>query len=337
MPTFYPPGTRKGNRFYVVRGSVHGREYEVQTHTRDKKAAGQEWKRFSDTVRNERARSRRSAPETFGDVADAYLAAAVRSKNERRYVERLKSDLGAILIGEVRHSDIVGAANRLYPDATPQTKNRQAIAPAAAIMHMAARDDLCGYLRVERFKESEPETRRPRDGVGLLLLANTDGDKRRLLAFLFYQGWRISEALSLRWENVRLRERVLRVYVGKAGRWKDIVMAPETFEALAENPQDEGFVFPWRSRSGVYKWLKPLRKRLGIVFTPHMARHDFGGQLREQGATSRDLVDVGTWTSEKSTARYQHAGSDHAKNIISRRRLGDEPGETGKKSGDATG
>ena len=31
MPTFYPPGTRKGNRTYVVRGRVGGREVEIVT------------------------------------------------------------------------------------------------------------------------------------------------------------------------------------------------------------------------------------------------------------------------------------------------------------------
>jgi len=328
MPTFYPPGTRKGNRFYVVRGWISGREHEITTDTRNKRVAGQKWSDFADAARS-LARSRPRTSQTFGDVADAYLAADSRSKNECRYVERLKADeLGASVIGDVRHSDVLAAANRIYRNAKPQTKNRQAIAPAAAILHMAARDSLRDYLRIERFKESEPETRRPRSGVGEMLIANTEGDAQRLLTFLFFQGWRITEALSLRWEHVRMQERVLRVYVGKVDRWKDIVMSDEVFEAFADVARDEGHVFPWRDRHAVYRWLRPLCKRLNVRFTPHMARHDFGGQLREQGSTPRDLVDVGTWTSERSTSRYQHAGSDHARSIIRRRKLGEAPGET---------
>lgn len=337
MPTYYPPGSRKGNRYYVVRGSVAGIEHEITTRTRDKRAAEKLWRDFADAAR-ERSKSSPRALETFEDVADAYLSAAARSKRERGYVERLKRDaIGALAIAEVRQSDVHAAARRLYPTAKPQTQNRQAVAPAAAILHFAATDGLRDYIRVERFKETEPETRRPQAGAAEILIANTEGAERRLLVFLFFQGWRITETLSLKWEHVRLPERLLRVYVGKAGRWKDVPMTDAVFEALAEDPRDRGYVFPWRSRSGVYKWLRPLRARLGVTFTPHMARHDFGGQLREAGATPRDLVDVGTWTSEKSTARYQHAGAEHNRQIIGRRRVGDEPGEITENSKKSNG
>ena len=36
MPSYYPPGTRKGSRFYIVRGRIDGREYEVRTRATDK-------------------------------------------------------------------------------------------------------------------------------------------------------------------------------------------------------------------------------------------------------------------------------------------------------------
>jgi hypothetical protein len=42
MPfTLIPPGTRKGNPYYLVRGTMDGREREVSTKTRDKAAARQ--------------------------------------------------------------------------------------------------------------------------------------------------------------------------------------------------------------------------------------------------------------------------------------------------------
>lgn len=34
-----PPGTRKGNPYYLVRGTFDGRRYEVSTRTRDREAA----------------------------------------------------------------------------------------------------------------------------------------------------------------------------------------------------------------------------------------------------------------------------------------------------------
>jgi hypothetical protein len=42
MPfTLIPPGHRKGNPYYLVRGTIDGREREVSTKTRDKTAARQ--------------------------------------------------------------------------------------------------------------------------------------------------------------------------------------------------------------------------------------------------------------------------------------------------------
>ena len=111
-------------------------------------------------------------------------------------------------------------------------------------------------------------------------------------------------------------------------------MHEATFEALASTPLPRrDRVFPWTDRQLVYKWLRPLCQRLGVAFTPHMARHNFGGLLREAGATNRDLVDLGTWTSEKSTARYQHAAGDHARNVIARLAFGQghNPGQKGQK------
>ena len=35
MPIYYPPGTRKRNRFFVVRGQIDGREYEGGTRAGD--------------------------------------------------------------------------------------------------------------------------------------------------------------------------------------------------------------------------------------------------------------------------------------------------------------
>lgn len=327
MPTFYAPGTRKGNRFYIVRGSVLGREYEINSYKTDKKDARAAWESFAEAVEKDN-KLRPRALKTFGDVADAYLAASSRSARTKRYVERLKKDpISDLRIEEVRYSDVLAAANRICTNHLPQSKNRIVLKPAAAILHFAEADELRGPLRVKRFKEQEPETRRPRDNVGPVLMANTEGWQKVLIIFLFYQGWRVTESLQLRWENVRLRDRLLKVWINKIGKWKDIAMAEEVFETLAPYAQEEGPVFPWSHRNSVYNWLLPLCKKLGVKFTPHMARHDFGGQLREQGATSKDLVDVCTWTSERSTFRYQHAGSDHSRKIIARRKVGEVSGE----------
>lgn len=323
MPTYYAPGRRKGNRTYTVRGRIDGRQYEIATDAANKGAAEDAWHEFKRRVREENRKGDTPAPQTFAQVADLYMDTRGSRKAERAFIEKLKGQFGPVPVADVTLENIARAANALYPRARNETKNRQAYAPAAAILHFAYDCELRDYLVVKKLKERQPETRRPGPGARDTLLTNTDGAQRAFLTFLFFQGWRVSEALNLDWDNVDLVHRKVRLYVSKSGRWKTVEMHDETFRVLANLPTDgsdrrAGRVFPWRTRWRVYDWLTPLCDRLKVAFTPHMARHEFAGTLREHGATQRDLVDVGTWTSTKSVERYDHAPESHARDVLHR-------------------
>lgn len=334
MVKLYAPGQRKGNRFFIARGHVHGRQYEINTRETDKRAAQKHWYRFADEVRRQSISA--GTPRTFAEAADLYCSVRNVSKREQQLVEKLKKELGYFLIGQIRPMHVGKAANKLYRGCTNQTKNRAAYTPAASILHFAAENDLRDYIVVKKLKTSAPETRRPAEGVPALLLANTDGAKRLLFLFLFYQGWRIEEALRLKWEHVNLAERTLDAFVKKSGRWKTLHMHDAVFANLTDaTRRTDGYVFEWRDRHKVYRWLRPLCERLGVRFTPHMARHEFGGALREKAhATARDLIDVGTWTSETSTARYATAPREHARRLLGKLDFGEKAApKTGEKAG----
>ena len=66
-------------------------------------------------------------------------------------------------------------------------------------------------------------------------------------------------------------------------------------------------MFPWRQKTGVYKWLRPLRSELGLTFTPHMARHSVGTWLNAQGAGLRTIQATLRHADVKSSIRYQDA------------------------------
>lgn len=320
MPTYYKPGTRKNNRTWTVRGSIDGRKYEISTdvaNPRNKRAAADAWDVFKAAVRA-RGVAEPRAPETFADVADLYADGRNLSKADRRFLAKLKTKLGRLPIGEISQIELDQAARDLYPGAAPGTINRQVYAPAAAVLHYAA-PKLRPYMVVRKLREAEPETRRPAPGVRDLLLANTEGHQHAFLIWLFFQGWRITETLEVDARNIDLQDATVRAFVRKAKRWKALPLHPETVAALATiGLPAAGRIWPWHTRDGVYKWLNKLTARLGVIFTPHMARHEFGGGLRELGAVPRDLVDVGTWTNERSVQRYTTAGSDHARDVIGR-------------------
>lgn len=307
--TLYAPGERKGNRFYVYR--YQGHEFvcrdEGGEKTADARAARRAVARFHDNLTRARRAAPAGEPRTFGEVAELYIRGRDLNAIEERRVRRLiDDDLGGLPVALVRQADIDAAAQRIRSAAarkletSPATRNREVYAPAAAVLHYAEENEWAPYRRVRKLKEPRPETRRPAPEVADILLGNTEGLQRLLLLLWFRQGWRISESLTLREDKIDLPARELALYVQKARTWKTMPMHDDVFLALANREGSRGErVFPW-TRWQVYHWLRALTRRLGVRFTPHMARHEFGSVIRD----GRALVEVGSWTSEKSTARY---------------------------------
>jgi integrase len=300
-----PPGTRKGNRFYLVRGQIAGQRVEVSTATTDKAAA----QRFALALELRLREDRVPEPGeelTFARAADLYAAWKSPGKPDQRRVRRLQAAIGSKPVGSIHHADLVKAANDLYANRSAATKNREALRPAAAILHYAASQGYCGWLRVALFKEPRPKTRATTQQVARVLISGLDGKKRLLLLWLFRQGPRISDALKITGEQIDLERRTVTWHIGKQDR-PDVVdpLHEEVWELLVNDPPVPGPLFPWRTKSGVYKWLRPYCKVLGIHFTPHMARHSLGKWLNEDGASLRQIMDTLHHDDVKSSARYQ--------------------------------
>jgi hypothetical protein len=77
-------------------------------------------------------------------------------------IGRLCAVIGDRLLVDIRQRDLVDAANILYPRCLESSKNRQVFTPAAAILHYAAKNDLCPWIRIEKLKERKPEPRASR-------------------------------------------------------------------------------------------------------------------------------------------------------------------------------
>jgi hypothetical protein len=320
--TLYAPGERKGNRYYVYRHQGH--EFVCRDENGEKTADARAARRAVQRFHQNLSRARRAAPagpRTFGEVAELYIRGRDLSALEERRVRRLIADpIGGMPVALVRQADIDAAAQRIRsPDArklelSAATRNREVYAPVAAILHYAEENEWAAYRRVRRLKEPKPETRRPASGVADTLLANTEGLQHLLLLLWFRQGWRVQESLSLREDKIDLAAREMALFVRKARTWKTMPMHDDVFLALANRvgPRQER-VFPW-TRWQVYHWLREITQRLGVRFTPHMARHEFGSLIRDGKA----LVEVGSWTSEKSTARYVSGDAEFRRAILQR-------------------
>lgn len=303
------PGKRKGNRFYLVRGTVSGQRVEVSTETTDKGAA----ERFAAdlTLRLDAEATRERGPDptslTFEEAARLYLAWRKPSKIDRQRIEKIILHMGTRLAKAITHADLVGAANALYPHCVNATKNRSVMRPAAAILHYAAENNLRDWIKIKLFKEPKPKTRGVSRGTRKILLANTKGKKRLLILWLFTQGTRITETLRVDWSKINLQEGTVTLWISKTQEERVAPLDDALIAALANEDQTKP-LWPWTDRSSVYKWLWPLVAKIGVDFTPHMARHSVGTWLNESGAGLRTIMDALGHADPKSSMRYQAAG-----------------------------
>lgn len=320
MPSYYPPGTRKGNRTYIVRGRIDGRAYEQITGATDKSGAEEFWYALRRDVRQGAvARDRETA--TFDDAVRLYTAARDLSHGEQRRVDRLSTYFHGKLLSDLRPADLVGAAHILYPRATPATKNRSVIEPAAAILHYASRQGLCDWIRAEKFAVTEPERKLVYPHELEPVIQAAMGPLRVILVTLAYQGWRITETLMVRREKFDVANCRVQRWVSKSRTWKWTPLDVEVcrlWQTLPERP--DGFLFPYRDRHNFYRALRPVIRRLGVEYTPHMSRRGFATALLEAGENLEAIKVAGGWEDLRSVALYSHVDIEQARRTIGKLR-----------------
>lgn len=304
-----PPGNRRNNATYIVRGWIHGpfgkRRFEARSDATSKEAADIWAVKYIATLEGD---SPAGPALTFRNAADVYIALRRPRKDDEKHIRLLASWFGDKPLGEIVGADLVTAAHALKPRVQDATKNRAIITPGSAVLHYAEEQGWCAYRRHRRLKVSRRSPRRPASEDAMrLLLANTDGHRHLLLAWLYETGLRITDALRLHDADLNLPAGRARVGSNKTDDHGEIGISPELVAMLANTPRcAAGKVFPWKDRHGVYRWLRPLCRRLGVSYTPHLSRHALATDLRALGWDMRAIAERGVWRDERSAGRYTH-------------------------------
>lgn len=284
-----PPGKRK-NKYIVVRGRFLGIDIETSTQTRDPASA----ERFKNDLERELLDGvipSANAHVTFHRAADLHA----RSKNpplsrfDELAIEALKTAIPDKSVRAMTQADLDGAAQMLYPGLAPETWVRKVYTPARSILRYCADNKWCDYIKIKHPRLKDPETRAAKDDAMEKLLNATTGIRYLLLLWLFRHGTRITGTLSVQCERLDLKRREYSLYISKSKIWRTFPMDDEIheilcwLEATGKLPKS-GKLFPWAGRTGVRVWLHPLTVRLGVKFTPHMARHRLGKKLNDDAA-----------------------------------------------------
>lgn len=146
---------------------------------------------------------------------------------------------------------------------------------------------------------------RCRHGATWRLLANT--------------GLRRTEAMQLRWEQVDLRARVLRVLSSeeertKSGRWREVPLsdaALQTLRGIKRRRGKQPHVLPRITAPSLSRAFLKDAARLELPGSLHSLRHTYGAHLVMAGVPLRTLQVLMGHASFKTTERYAHLGKDH--------------------------
>ena len=141
-----------------------------------------------------------------------------------------------------------------------------------------------------------------------------------LFLLLYGGGLRISEACSLKWKDIRFKERTLLIR-GKGNKERYIVLPQVCVEHLKRiYSKADIYVFgeqPLNPRTG-YGLIRSLGVATGLMnpLHPHSLRHSFATHLLASGANLRTLQSLLGHDSLQATEKYTHLGVDHLARLM---------------------
>lgn len=299
-----PPRPGKTPNYYV-RGSHRGVGIDRSARTGDRRKARQELERIQDEI--ERGILATKGALTFAKAATAYMHAG----GEKTYLPPILQHFGMKLARDIDQAAVDETAALLYPDASPATRNRHVYTPVSAVLKHAKVE-----YALKRPKGAQGEVRTTwlweEQAFRLLDAAEeVDPELRTFLAVLLYTGLRLSEALSLKVDLVRIAEGFAFVERTKNEEPRAVRLPPTLVAELANHPRGMERpgerVFKWRKNGYLYGKFKAAKKAAGVTAGFHTFRHTWATWMRRYAKLdTKGLMATGAWKDEKSAARYQH-------------------------------
>lgn len=306
MPLKLQPPRAGKSPNYTVRGTYLSVRVDRTTGTADKATATKELNR----IKREIERGRYDTTErvrTFASAALSYL----RHGGEAKFIEPLTDHFEATPLSEIDQEAIDEAAVKLYPGATAATRNRQVYTPMSAILKHAG-----AVTQLKRPKGAAGEVRTdwlwPEQAAALINGAGeVDPEFRAFLVLLLYCGPRLSEALRIKADDVRLAESFAFIGVTKNGDPRPVHLPPIVVAELANHPRGLNRpgepLFRFRKNGHLYNLLKEAKKKSGVSASFHTLRHTWATWMRRYGGLdTKGLANTGAWKDEKSASRYAH-------------------------------
>lgn len=306
MPLKLVPPRIGKTPYYYVRGTYLGRYVDRTTKSSEKRVARQVLDRIKAAI---------EAGEFAGKQEATFLSAAlayVKAGGEKRFVEPLTDHFKERALSSIDQQAIDEAALILYPSATAATRNRQVYTTVSAILKRAGLkhklERPIGWRGTQRTDWLWPE-----QAFALFKAADKiDAEFGVFLRLLCYTGLRLSEALNLRWDDVRLDEGFAYIPQTKGGTPRPVFLPDAIRLGIRDaiGRRKTGRVFRFTKSGRLYQLLFSVREAAGDGVPPitfHGFRHTWATWMRRYaGLDTRGLVGTGAWRDRASASRYEH-------------------------------
>ena len=324
-------------RFYMDYRDAEGKRVQkVVKHAQNASQAGQA---LQATVRDMLSATyglqRREAMISFFQLADLYMEnyskVQKRSwKSDDCYIKSLKRHFGDKQLSKICQFEVEAYVTaRINGGLRSSSVNRE----VACLKKMFNKARDWGYMqsnpaeKVGYFSEKEFIKERILTGdEERLLLASSPAHLKRIILAALNTGMRRAEILTLRWEDVDLEKRLIRLAHTKSGKIRVIPIGPDLLLLLMElrtTTNSNPYVFV-NARTGTsYRDIKrafqtACKKAKVESLRFHDLRHTFASRLVERGVDIVTVKELLGHSTIRMTERYTHSRMDLKRNAVER-------------------
>lgn len=307
---------RDNSPYWYIRGKFGGREIRESTGCTDKREADRVRHEFEKQILAESLNAGRTrVSEAVRDYVDA--------GGEERFVGRILDVMGDYFLDECDQVLADQKAVEAYPGISNASLLRQFYTPLNSIMRLAVKRGKLKGWSIDKPKAKRPVHKWAEPEWFEAFWPYCSPAVKLLTTILPYTGVRISEAMAMTWDKIRIEDATVFIPETKNGFPRLAHLPPVVIEELLKyRPENAtGRVFAcWKHKTTAImaigatidkanadragKGLPPLER-----LTSHqLGSHTFATWMRRYaGMDTFGLMATGRWKDQKSVAIYTHA------------------------------
>ncbi len=253
-------------------------------------------------------------------------------------LKKFNTEFGNVIISQIKPVDLENYQAKRKAAGRSDSTVDQEIAAVRNMINKAFDNDLVGGDTLKSFKRVKKLLRgnaNARDKILPLsqfnrLLEHLPWHAKAIVATAFYTGMRRGEILSLTWDKVDLKNRVIRLEATdtKDKEPRTIPICDELYEILDRIPKflhsDYVFLYKGRPIKGINRTLRRACRIAGIPygrfvkdgFVLHDLRHTFNTYMRKAGVAESVIMTITGHSTREMFDRYNTVDAEDAKQAI---------------------